>query len=67
MSRFGWAMGLLLLGAAAPVQAMPVREFLQRWERLAALGDMVKLDPPISPHCRPPSRRASSSPQSTPI
>lgn len=41
----GRAAGLVLLAAATPAQAMPVREFLARWERLGKLGEMVKLDP----------------------
>ncbi|RYE03001.1 MAG: hypothetical protein EOP61_06385 [Sphingomonadales bacterium] len=43
--RLGWAFGLALLAVAVPAQAMPVSEFLKRWERLTTLGEMVKLDP----------------------
>lgn len=31
-----------------PAQAMPVREFLARWERLGTLGEMANLDPDAS-------------------
>lgn len=43
--RLGWAAGMVLLAAAMPAQAMPVREFLARWQRLGTLGEMANLDP----------------------
>ncbi|RYY24473.1 MAG: hypothetical protein EOP62_16605 [Sphingomonadales bacterium] len=43
--RLGWAAGLVLLAVALPAQAMPVSEFLKRWERLGTLGQMAGLDP----------------------
>ena len=42
--RLGWAVGALLL-VAVPAQAMPVREFLARWDKLNKLGEMARLDP----------------------
>jgi hypothetical protein len=47
MGRLRWAAGAVLLAAAVPAQAMPVQEFLARWERLNTLGDMAKLDPDL--------------------
>ena len=32
---------------AAPVQAMPVREFIARWTAVGTLGEMAKLDPEL--------------------
>jgi len=39
------AAGMSLL--AAPVQAMPVREFIARWTAVEKLGEMAKLDPEL--------------------
>ena len=32
---------------AAPVQAMPVREFIARWTAVGKLGEMARLDPEL--------------------